>query len=84
MSFLDEKETKILLRNFWLNNVLIEKRKIKKHNNVDMLSHLPFCDELNIAKTEKSFKGYVKRYSIYMIKNKDLSMNDDQLLKTCF
>ena len=44
MSFLDEKETKILLRNFWLYNVLIKKLKIKKHNNVDMLSQLLFCD----------------------------------------
>ena len=60
MSFLDKKETKILLRNFWLYNVLIKKPKIKKHDNVDMLSQPPFCDELNITKTEKSLKGYVK------------------------
>ena len=36
-------------------NVSIEKLKIKKLKNLDMLSELPFCDKLNIVKTVKTF-----------------------------
>ena len=36
-------------------NVSIEKLKIKKLKNLDMLSELPFCDKLNIVKTAKTF-----------------------------
>ena len=36
-------------------NEPIEKPKIKKLKYVDMLSELPFYDELNIVKTAKAF-----------------------------
>ena len=51
MRFLDEKkETKRLLKKLLFYNVPIEKLKIKKINNVNMLRELPFYDELNIVK----------------------------------
>ena len=56
-------------------NVLTKKQNIKKLNDVDMLSELPFYVELNIVKTAKAFKGYAKSYSIEIIKDKDENMN---------
>ena len=57
-------------------NAPIEKPKIKHLNNVDMLSELPFYDELNTVKTAKAFKKYVRSYSIEIVKDKDGNMND--------
>ena len=55
MSFSDKDETKRLLKEQPFYNVPTEKPKIKHLNNVDMLSELPFYDELNIIKTAKAF-----------------------------
>ena len=38
-------------------NVSIEKPKIKRLKNVDLLAELPFYDQLNIIKTDQAFKG---------------------------
>ena len=76
MSFSDENETKKLPKEQLRYNVPIEKPKIKKLNNVDMLSELPFSDELNIVKTAKAFKRYTRSYSIEITKDKDGNMND--------
>ena len=46
----------------------VEKPKIKKLNNVDILSELPFYAELNIVKTAKAFKKYARSYSIEIIR----------------
>ena len=54
----------------------VEKPKIKKLNNVDILSELPFYAELNIVKTAKAFKKYTRSYSIEIIGDKDGTMND--------
>ena len=39
-------------------NKYIEKLKIKRLNNIDLLSELPFYEELNIIKTDRAFRGY--------------------------
>ena len=57
-------------------NAPTEKPKTKHLNNVDMLSELPFYDELNIGKAEKACKRYARCYSIEIIKDKDGNMND--------
>ena len=49
----------IILKNFFLN-VSIEKPKIKRLKNVDLLAELPFYDQLNIIKTDQAFKGSYK------------------------
>ena len=40
-------------------NTHIEKPKIKRLKNIDLLSALPFYEELNVIKTDQAFKGYV-------------------------
>ena len=62
MIFSDEKETKRLLKEQPLFNIPIEKPKTKKLNNVDMLNELPFYDESNIVKTEKSILKICKKF----------------------
>ena len=51
---------------FW--NVSIDKPKIKKLINIEMLSELPFSDELNIIQTVTTFKKYAKGCNIEIIK----------------
>ena len=41
-------------------NVSIEKPKIKRLKNVDLLAKLPFYNQLNIIKTDQAFKGHVR------------------------
>ena len=36
----------------------MEKPKIKRLKNTDWLSELPFCEELNVIKTNHAFRGY--------------------------
>ena len=76
MSFSDENEIKRLLKEQPFCNAPIEKPEIKHLNNVDMLSELPFYDELNMINASKTFKRYARIYSIEIIKDKDGNMND--------
>ena len=39
-------------------NKRIKKPKIKHLKNIDLLSELPFDEELNIIKTNYAFRGY--------------------------
>ena len=39
-------------------NVSIQKPKIKRLKNIDLLAESPFYDELNIIKTDQTFSGY--------------------------
>ena len=70
MSFSDENEKKRLLKEQPFYNVIIEKSKIKKVNNVDMLSELLFYDELSIVKTAKAFRRYTRTYIIEIMEDK--------------
>ena len=54
----------------------IEKPKIKKLKNIEMLRELPFYDELNIVKSAKALKNYARSYSMEIIKDKDENLND--------
>ena len=45
-------------------NKHIEKPKIKRSKNIDLLSELPFYEELNVIKTNNAFRGYVMSYKI--------------------
>ena len=40
----------------------IEKPKIKKLNNAQLLKELPFYDELSIVKNKTAFSGYARSY----------------------
>ena len=53
-------------------NVSIEKPKIKRLKNIDLLAELPFYDQLNIIKTDQAFKGYARSYKVEIVEKKDL------------
>ena len=53
-------------------NASIEKPKIKRLKNVDLLAELPFYDQLNIIKTDQAFSGYARSYKVEIVEKKDL------------
>ena len=52
-------------------NKRIEKPKIKRIKNIDLLSKLPFYEELNVIKTNHAFRGYGMSYKVEIIEKKD-------------
>ena len=52
-------------------NKNIEKPKIKRLKNIDLLSELPFYEELKIIKANHAFKGYAMSYEVEIIERKD-------------
>ena len=53
------------------NNRYIEKSKIKHLKNIDLLSELPFYEELNVIKTDQAFKEYAMNHKAAFIDKKD-------------
>ena len=53
-------------------NASIEKPKIKRLKNVDLLAELPFYNQLNIIKTDPAFKGYARSNKVEIVDKKDL------------
>ena len=53
-------------------NVSIDKPKIKRIKNIDLLAELPFYDQLNIIKTDHAFSGYAMSYKVEIVDKKDL------------
>ena len=52
-------------------NKHIEKPKIKGLESIDLLSELPFYEELNVIKTNHAFRGYAMSYKVEIIEKKD-------------
>ena len=52
-------------------NKCIKKPKIKCLKNIDLLSELPFYEELGIIKTNCVFRGYAMSYKVEIIERKD-------------
>ena len=52
-------------------NKLIEKPKIKRLKNINLLSELPFYEKWNIIKTNHMFRGYAMSYKVELIERKD-------------
>ena len=52
-------------------NKHIEKPKIKRLKYIDLLSELPFYEELNVIKTNHAFRGYAMSYKVEIIEKKD-------------
>ena len=50
----------------------MEKPKIKRLKTIDLLSELPFYEELNVIKTNYVFRGYAMSYKVELIDKKDL------------
>ena len=53
-------------------NTFIEKPKIKKLPNVELLTELPFYDELKISKNKTAFTGYARSYKIEIADERDV------------
>ena len=49
----------------------IEKPKVKRLKSIDLLSELPFYEELNVIKTNHEFRGYTRSYKVEIIERKD-------------
>ena len=58
-------------KEFLFYNKHIEKPKIKRLKNVDLLSELPFYEELNVIKTHHTFRGYARSYKVELVEKKD-------------
>ena len=59
----------------------IEKPKIKCLKNTDLLSELPFYEELNVIKTNHAFRGYAMSYKVEIIEKKDINKQLEQANK---
>ena len=54
-------------KEFPFHNKHIEKRL----RNIDLLSELPFYEELNVIKTNHAFRGYTMSYKVEIVGKKD-------------
>ena len=52
-------------------NRYIKKPRVKRLKNIDLLSELPFYEELNVIKTNHAFRGYAMSYKVEIIEKKD-------------
>ena len=52
-------------------NRYIEKPKIKPLKSIDLLSELPFYEELSVIKTDYAFKGYAMSYKVELVEKND-------------
>ena len=52
-------------------NKHIEGPKIKRLKNIDLLSELPFYEELNVIKTNHALRGYAMSYKVELVEKKD-------------
>ena len=57
-------------KEFSIYNKYIDKPIIKCLNNIDLLSELPFYEELNIIKTDLAFRGYTMNYKVELVKKR--------------
>ena len=48
----------------------IKKPKIKRLKNIDLLSELPFYEELDVIKTNHAFRRYAMIYKVEIIEKK--------------
>ena len=51
-------------------NKQIEKPKIKRLKNIDLLSEFPFYEELNVIKTDRAFNGYARSYKVKLVEKR--------------
>ena len=54
------------------DNKPIEKTRIKRLTNTDLLAEQTFYEQLNIMKTNQAFRGYTMSYKVEIVERKDL------------
>ena len=52
-------------------NKYIEKRKIKRLKNLDLLSELHFYEQRNVLTINHAFRGYARSYKVEIIEKND-------------
>ena len=52
-------------------NSFIEKPKIKRLTNINLLAELPFYEQLSVIKTDQAFSGYARSYKVEIVGKKD-------------
>ena len=52
-------------------NSFIEKPKIKRLTNINLLAELPFYERRSVIKTDQAFSGYASSYKVEIVKKKD-------------
>ena len=52
-------------------NVSVDKPKIKRLSNINLLTELPFHERLSIIKTDQAFSGYTMSYKVEIVERKD-------------
>ena len=60
----------ITFKKFLFFNVSIEKPKIKRLKNIDLLAEQTFFDQLNITKTDQTFSDYAASYKVEIVEKK--------------
>ena len=50
----------------------LKNQRLNALKNIDLLSELPFYEELNVIKTDHAFKGYAMSYKVELVEKKDL------------
>ena len=48
-------------------NVLVEKPRVKRVENIALLHELPFYEELNIVRKSEAFKRYARSYKVEIV-----------------
>ena len=51
-------------------NKYIENTKTERLKNIDLLSELPFYEELNVTKTNHALRGYAMSYKVKLVEKK--------------
>ena len=51
-------------------NEHIEKPRVKRLKNIDLVSGLLFYEELNVIKTDHAFRGYAMSYKVEIVEKK--------------
>ena len=50
-------------------NVSIEKPKIKRLSDINLLAQLPFYERMSVIKADQAFSGYARSYKVEIVKN---------------
>ena len=61
-----------IFRDLPFYDIYIEKPKVKKLNNVQLLKELPLYEELSIIKNKAAFSGYGQSYEIEIVDKRDV------------
>ena len=56
-------------------NVSIEKPKIKRLSDINLLAELPFHERLSVIKADQAFSRYARSYKVEIVEKKILLYN---------